>query len=71
MYVFYKAFFSIHVVCQRVNKRLVRGRVFLYLPMLKRKRDMKQLSDFLYMGWVFCYWPRSKPTRLVEDTFSG
>lgn len=34
--------------------------------------DLKQLSDFLYKRWVFYYWPRSKPTRLVGDTtFSG
>lgn len=37
----------------------------------EEERDLKRLSEFLYMRWVFCYWPRSKPTRLVGDTFSG
>lgn len=30
--------FHIYMICQRVSKRLVRGRVYLDLPMLKRKR---------------------------------
>lgn len=38
---------------------------------VEEERDLKQLSDFLYMRWVFCYWPRSKPTCLVGDSFSG
>ena len=47
-----ESIFPIHVICQRVSKRLVRGRVFLYLPMLKRKREISSTFLAQASGWV-------------------